>query len=102
MPNVTLVWTLPNKRESGRPLNPADIMGVEIAASVDNTTFTVMEVLPPTSTEVTLTELEPGDWFFRGVVVDKDGRRSAPVTITQTVPDTSPPQGLPNFSATVS
>lgn len=99
MAAVKIVWTLPTTRKpSGLPLDPADIAGVEIAGSADGgASYSVLDVLPPTTLETTINELEPGTWFFRGVVVDKAGKRSAPKVGSIMVPDESPPGELPTF-----
>lgn len=95
MANVKLTWVLPTQRASGRPLNEQDIAGVEIAASADGgQTYGVLDVLPPPVLETVVNELEPGEWFFRGVVVDQAGRRSASRVASIVVPDESPPGEL--------
>lgn len=100
MANVKLTWTLPTVRKpSNRPLPVDEIAGVEIAASADGgATFAVLDVLPPTVLETIVNELEPGEWFFRAVVVDKAGKRSAPKTGSILVPDESPPGEVPTLT----
>ncbi len=96
MANVRITYQLPDTRQSGRPLPVSEISGVEIAQSADGgATFGVIDVLPPTTLETVVTELEPGEWFFRGVVVDTAGKRSAPKFGSIVVPDTTPPGELP-------
>ena len=99
MASVKIVWTLPTTRKpSGLPLPETDIAGVEVAASADGgASYSVLDVLPPDVLETTVNELEPGTWFFRGVVVDKTGKRSAPKVGSIVVPDDSPPGELPTF-----
>lgn len=95
MANVRVKWTLPTTRQSGLPLQVSDIAAVEIAQSADGgASFGVIDVLPPTTLETVVQDLEPGEWFFRGVVVDKAGRRSDPKSGSVVVPDETPPGQL--------
>jgi hypothetical protein len=95
MANVRVAWTLPTTRQSGKPLSPADIAGVELAQSADGgANFGVIDTLPPTTTSTLVNELEPGDWYFRGVVIDTAGRRSSPVVKSISIADTTPPGEL--------
>lgn len=99
MANVKLTWTLPTTRQSGRPLPVEEIAAVEIAQSADGgASFGVIDVLPPTVLSTVVSELEPGEWFFRGVVLDKNGRRSAARTGSIVVPDETPPGELPTLT----
>lgn len=99
MANVKLKWSLPTTRQSGKPLAPADIQSVELAQSADGgNSFGVIDVLPPSVLETTVNELEPGEWFFRGVVVDSAGRRSNAVVKSIVIPDTTPPGELPTLT----
>lgn len=102
MANVKLEWTLPTTRfPSGRPLAVADIAAVEIAQGVDGSSYGVIDVLLPTQLSTVVTDLEPGEWFFRGVVIDKGGKRSAPKTGSIVVPDESGPGELLAFTLTL-
>ena len=101
MANVRLKWTLPTTRASGKPLNPADIAGVELAVSADGgASFTVSDPLvAPTKLETQFLDMDIGTWVFRGVVIDKAGKRSAGKTVTVVVPDTTPPGELVTLEA---
>ena len=91
---VIVNWQLPTTRASGAPLDPADIDFVEIAASADGgANYGVLQNVAPPETQLTVPDLEDGEWFFRGVVVDQDGRRSDPLSGSITL-DTSPPAAL--------
>ena len=95
MATVKVRWSLPTTRESGLPLDPADIAGVELSLSADGgANFGLFDTYPPSVLEAQVTELEPGTWVFRGVVVDSDGRRSAPRTAVQVIEDATPPGAL--------
>jgi len=90
--NVKVTYQLPTTRKSGRPLDPADIRHVRIELSADGgANFApVAQVVPPTL-EYTQTELEPGAWVFRAVVVDTAGRESDPVSGSIDIADETPP-----------
>lgn len=92
MANVRVTWRLPETRESGRPLEPGELQGVEIALSADGgANFGVLDIFPPNVTETTITELEDGEWQVRGIVIGK--KRSQPV-VRSIVIDTSAPGPL--------
>lgn len=92
MSNVRVSWALPTLRKSGKPLDPTTIKAVEIAISADGgQSFTVTDVMPPNILEADFTELEPGDWRWRAVVVDTTDRRSDPAFAGVVIPDESPP-----------
>jgi len=92
MANVKLVWTLPSVRLSGKPLDPATISGVEIAISSDGgENFTVTDNFPKEVLETLFTDLEPGEWQFRGVVIDTAGRRSPEAFSAVSIEDTTAP-----------
>lgn len=98
--NVNVNWEYPTTRESGKPLDPADIAGLELSISVDNATWSVFDnfVHPVTGTQVT--ELEIGEWFFKGVVKDIQGRASKPSFASVVVPDETAP-GTANLTVTL-
>lgn len=81
MSNLRIRYDLPAFRADGRPLPASEIAYVAVSISADNgTTFAeVARVAPPTR-EYLQTDLDPGLWFFRFVVVDTLGQSSAPVT----------------------
>ena len=101
MANVRLTWSLPTVRASTKPLNPADIAGLELAVSADGgANFTVTDALvPPTQLETQYLDMDIGTWVFRGVVIDKAGRRGKPKNVTVVVPDETPPGELVTFEA---
>lgn len=101
MPNVTVSWTLPTTRESGKPLNPADIRGVNIEISADGVDFGEIGEFPPTELSTVVQDLEPGAWMFRGTVFDTKDRPSAPVEASIDIPvpeDVTPPSALPTLT----
>ena len=95
MPNVHVSWEVPETRESGLPLPTNEIDSVVIELSADGgNNFVEIQRFPPTVTSFTQTELEPGDWHFRGYVLDTAGRASAPVSASINIPDNSAPGPL--------
>ena len=91
---VNVSWVLPTTRESGKPLDPAQIAGVELALSVDNVNFSIYNSFTPDVHQTAIPELEIGEWFVRGVVVDTAGKRSKPVVKSIVVPDDTAPGSL--------
>jgi len=96
--NLNVSWVLPTVRESGKPLNPADIAGVELSISADNTNWSVYNTFAPTVLTTVIPELESGAWWVRGVVKDTAGRVSKPVVSTITLPDTTAPGALASLT----
>lgn len=95
MANVKVTWVLPTVRESGKPLAVTDIKHVLIEASADaGANYGLLDSFPPDVLETTVTELEPGEWFFRGTVVDTKNRAGAPVAESIVIEDLSPPGAL--------
>jgi hypothetical protein len=94
MADVNVNWVLPTTRTSGKPLNPADIAAMELALSIDGTNFTPFDSYTRDILSTVVTELEPGDWYFRGVVVDTLNRRSLPRVSSINIPDLTPPGAL--------
>ena len=95
MQNVTVSWVLPTTRESGKALNPADIHRVVLEMSADGgANYVGVDEFPPTVLSTVVVELEPGEWFFRGTVRDTKGRKSASITRSLVIEDTSPPSAL--------
>lgn len=89
--NVNVSWVLPTTRESGKPLNPADIAGVELSLSADNVNWSLYNTFPREVANTVIPELDIGEWFVQGVVVDTAGKRSKPVVKSIVVPDETAP-----------
>lgn len=99
--NVNVSWDLPTTRESGLPLDPADIQHVEVLLSADlGATFTSINNIAPPATDITVPDLDIGDWIFRLVVVDTAGRQSANVDTPVNVPDETNPSTVVNVQVT--
>jgi hypothetical protein len=95
MPNVNVSWVLPTTRESGKALPVNQIKHVEIQISADGgQNFVKLDEYPPSVLSITQTDLEPGDWFFRGFVVDTEGRISQGLTSSIKIPDHTAPSAL--------
>lgn len=99
MANVKVVWALPTTRESGKPLDPADIAEVEIEMSADlGANFTSIGTFLPNILETVVTELEPGEWRFRGFVWDTQGRNSKYTNASVVIPDNTNPGVLQSLT----
>jgi hypothetical protein len=99
MANVKASWTLPNTRKSGRPLSVDDIAAVEVEMSADGgANYGAFGEFPPAQTEMVVQDLEPGNWFFRARVADKDGRRSDFLVSSIIIPDGTAPNALMSFN----
>lgn len=92
--SVNVSWVLPTTRESGKPLDPAQIASVELSLSVDGVNFTPYDTFLPAVLATVIPELEVGSWTVQGVVVDTAGKRSKPVVKSIVVPDESAPGAL--------
>lgn len=95
MANVKVTWVLPTVRESGKPLAVEDIKHVLIEASADaGANYGLLDKFLPDVLETVVTELEPGEWFFKGVVVDTKDREGKPTVDSIVIEDLSPPGPL--------
>ena len=99
--NVNVSWAYPTTRESGLPLNPADIGGMTLELSVDNTTWSLYNTFAANVVSTVVPELSPGEWFFRGTVLDTAGRASQPLVSSVVIPDETPPGPLANLVVTL-
>lgn len=96
-------WVLPTTRESGGPLPIEEIRHTVIQASLDQgSTWTPLVNVPPGETQqFFIQDAEAGQWDFRGVVVDTNGRTANPVFGSATVPDETAPGPITEFSVTL-
>lgn len=95
MANVKVSWVLPTTRKSGKPLLVEQIAFAFVEMSADlGANFGPVGQFPPDVLETTVTELEPGEWVFRGSVQDTAGKVSGTVEARIVVEDTSPPSDL--------
>ena len=102
MADVRVDWQFPSVRASGRPLNTADIKHTVIEMSADlGANFGVIATVAAPGMTYTQTELEPGEWRFRGYVVDTGDRPGAPVYGSIVIADTTPPGPLQVFTVTL-
>ena len=99
--NVNVNWVYPTTRESGLPLDPADLAGMELSLSVDGATWSLYNTFAANVVSTIVPELETGTWWFRGVVRDVQGRLSAPVISSIDIPDETPPGPLANLTVTL-
>lgn len=96
MSDVRLYWTLPQPTQRQRPISHVRI---EARVSADQPWTAIADVPAPTS-ELVIQDVAPGDWFYRGIVVDEGERASAPLNATVAV-DFDDPSPLGAFSAEV-
>lgn len=89
--NATVHWVLPTIRESGLPLDPADIQGEEVSLAIAGAPSSVLDVVPPDTLELFVPDLEVGDWIFTLVCIDIKGERGAAYDELFTIPDETPP-----------
>jgi hypothetical protein len=102
MATLNVSWILPTTRESGKPLAVSEIADVEVFISADlGLHYTSLNKFPPTVLNTRTQELEPGEWRFRGIVHDKNGRVSKPVDRTFVVADTTNPSALTDLVLTL-
>lgn len=95
MANLNIAWVLPTTRESGKPLNPADIDRVRIDISADlGVNWAQIGEFPPATLSTLVQDVDFGEWQVRGTVFDTKGRQSDPAVGTIVNEDTSPPSAL--------
>lgn len=87
MARATLNWTLPTTRVNGAALTPAEIDRTDIMMSADggNTFSTPVQVPSDAVQTFVIDNLDPGDYVFRAIVIDTDGRASASADVTGAV-----------------
>ena len=96
MSNVRLFWTLPTPSLRQRP-----IAHVRIEARVSSDLpWTAVATVDAPGTELTIQDAAPGQWAYRGIVVDEGGKESAPLNATADVPFDGP-DALVSFDAEV-
>ena len=89
--SVNVSWVLPTTRESGKPLDPAQIAGVELSLSADGVNFTAYDTFAKEVLATVIPDLDIGEWFVQGVVIDTTGKRSKPTVKSIVVLDESAP-----------
>ena len=96
MSNVRLSWTLPTPNVAQRPISH---VLVDARVSIDLPWTNVARVDAPGNT-VLIQDVAPGEWFYRGSVVDTDGNVSDPSVVSVFVAFDGP-SALVDFAATV-
>ena len=78
MGTATVNWSLPTERDNDVPLAPEDIAGSYISMSADGNTFGPEAFVPAYvgMQEFQIGNLTAGEYTFRVVIEDTDGRRS--------------------------
>lgn len=103
MKTALITWDLPTTRQSGLPLAITDIKHVEVLLSADlGATYGLLDAVAPPVTQLSVPDLEVGEWRFRLVVVDTADRRSSNIDVTAIVPDESAPGTVTNVNITLS
>lgn len=98
--NVTVHWVLPTTRTDGTALDPADIQGVEVSLAIAGAPSSVLNVVPPTTLELMVPDLETGDWIFTLVCIDTAGTRGPAHDEPFTILD-APPGVVTGVSVTI-
>ena len=101
--NVKVTWVLPTERVNARPLPVEEIAGVDVSFRVVGAPdFTPIppRVAPTATQEVTVVDMDPGDWEFQCIVVDTKGNESTPEVQPASVPF-DPPNPVTNMTTTV-
>jgi hypothetical protein len=103
MKTALLTWTLPTTRVDNSPLPISEIKHVEIFISADlGNTYTLLNTVAPSVTQLTVPDLEVGEWRFRNTVVDTLDRRSSNADVTTVVVSDANPSPVTNFEVTLS
>jgi hypothetical protein len=97
MSNVRLFWTLPTPSPRQRPISHVRI---EARVSSDLPWTPINEVAPP-ATDLVIQDAAPGEWFYRGIVVDTAGAESAAVAAEPVEVPFDGPSALVAFAAEV-
>lgn len=101
MKNVRIAWELPTTRESGLPLDVANIQHVEVFLSADlGANFVPLNIVAPPTLDLLVPDVDIGDWIFRLVVVDTDNRTSVAIDTPVNVPDETNPGSVVNVLVT--
>lgn len=102
MSTARISWTWPTNRVLGEALPLAQIQHGELSMSADGgENFSGVAQVAPTgpTDEHVITDLAPGTYIFRVVVVDTENRRSVPIDETGGV--LSEPNGVSDLSITI-
>jgi hypothetical protein len=98
---VTLTWAPPATRESGKPLNPADIAGFVVESSHDGAAFTKLTDSPPDAVSRVLPGLDYGSWQFRVSCFDKKNHVGAAAVGSLVIDDNTPPSMVLNLTVSI-
>jgi hypothetical protein len=90
--NARLNWVHPTTRESGEPLDPADIESVETFMSANmGGDFVSLGTHAPDKLEQVVADLGIGTYLFRAIWTDTKDKSSVPAEAQGVVPDETPP-----------
>ncbi len=102
--DVKVTWVLPTERENARPLPLDEISGTDVwfrVVGAPEFTLIPPRIAPTAPQEVTVSDMDPGEWEFQCVVVDTKGNESTPEERTASVPFSNP-KPVSNMTVTVS
>lgn len=100
MKTARFSWDYPTQRQQGGALNPADIVGAEVALRVAGAPeFTVLATVDHPTDEFVQNELDNGAYQARLVVLTRPGtQRGEPAFLAFEVADESPAVAAGNFA----
>ena len=97
MRDVEILWEILPTRNDGSTFDIVnDVDNVEVSGRLVGNSFAVLGNVPPAGAQRLVSNLAPGDWEFRLVVVDTDGLRSAPVDTAPFSVVNDDPSGVTN------
>ncbi len=104
MNNALVKWTLPTTRQGGGALPVEDIDTTQVSVSGDaGGNFALFANVPPTGPQqAVLSDMDPGDYIFRIVVVDDAGQPGTATHLAGTVADDSAPGAVTGATVTFS
>jgi hypothetical protein len=98
---ITVTWSAPSNRESGRPISDAEIASYDLQMKVEGApTFT--SIMNAKKLTFTVDIVDPGLYQFQCFTVDSQGRRSKPAAGEVTIQDTTSPGSPVNFTVALS
>ena len=98
---MTAKWNLPTIRQSGLPVDPADVQGVEVALAVAGGPYSVLNTVPSDTLELVVPDLTPGDYLCRLVPIDTADVRGAETELVFQIADDTPLGPVENATVTV-
>jgi hypothetical protein len=107
MKTINLTWILPTTRVDGSPLPATGIAHSVLFMSADGgVNWSEMDMFAAPETAAVVPDLIDGDYHFRLVIVDTQGKSSGPIETSINVPNGGPallaaPSPANGFTATI-